>query len=266
MTIPVYYHIPKCGGCYVNGVVMRLLMARYGSEEVKIIQSHEHGVCLFLRGSKLNNRFNPFFGSRRELLNIVEASKELLAICVIPTNVDARGVFEYVDIILKVLGHKPSFYTTIRSPYTRNRSLYYYLTKEKFDNLSFPDFLKSEHIPDSWVIRNIIGVKDDVKLSEIHFEQAVNFLSKFQVSNIANAHLMVFDVFGFQEKIQLGEVFQNKSTHNNVTLESMPTEISDSFYMKVKWDTKLYSKLSARFYKPKKWTSKLFSFVNDNLT
>ena len=179
---------------------------------------------------------------------------------------DARGVFEYVDIILKVLGHKPCFYTTIRSPYTRNRSLYYYLTKEKFDDLSFSDFLNSEHIPDSWVIRNIIGVENNVKLSKLHFEQAVNFLSKFQVSNIANAHLMVFEVFGFREKLELGEVFQNKSTHNNVSLESMCPEVVDSFYKKVKWDTKLYSGLSSRSYKPKRWTSKLFSFVNDNIT
>ena len=87
--------------------------------------------------------------------------------------------------IIDLCEAEPFNFTIFRDPFSRQQSLYYYLTSDasahepshhSIKENSFINYLNSSSLEDSWLIRVLSGVKSTTKLNKYWLEIASNFL------------------------------------------------------------------------------------------
>lgn len=246
MKLPVYFHIPKCGGTYTQGLIARLLHGEY--EDVSFVQNLALGVCCTLRGYKPKTYTRMYYhtGSEDDFLTYVSKCEQVMAVTIMPVISDKYPFFKLVSDLADMQDATLHYFTTIRSPYERLRSLYYHLYPRKFGDLTFEAFLRSEHCMGSWLAQNLLG---QIKLDDFnatHLELAYKVLSTWDISEIHNVNNLLAQVFdGIVTDVvtkckSYQNVITNAGSHNKPLLSDLGKETAAVFNRNMHYDQQLY--------------------------
>jgi hypothetical protein len=275
--IPVFYHIPKNAGTYVINwmlIAFRHYRRAYTDwlknhtpekDSIKCLQITSEGfiIAKFLIGDP--NYFCETFTcvdkkhSNTEWdIDIKNLSKDLFKnVFLFGVVIEARG-FRSFDHILKVVdNYNLHQFIILRDSFSRAQSFYNYITSdssthERTHGLvksdTFEKYVLSEKLEDSWLIRNLVNIKDCTAINESYYAQTINILNSFNVYNIKNTDNAIREVFnicyGFDTKnIELkswDNIAENKTKHKKINIEELSKQAQEVFKKRTFWDQKIY--------------------------
>jgi hypothetical protein len=145
----------------------------------------------------------------------------------------------------------------LRDPFSRAQSLYNYNTSDSSNHerthiliksKTFEDYVTSEQLEDSWLIRNLINLNDPESLEERHFQQSLEILKSFNVYDIKDTDKAIQQTFqecyGFDtQKIELKSwdvITKNETNCKKINIEELSKKSQETFKQRTYWDQKLY--------------------------
>jgi|LakMenEpi03Aug12_release.lakeMendotaPanAssembly.Ray.scaffolds.fasta_scaffold00095_5 hypothetical protein len=284
--IPVFLHIPKNAGTYVLSVITSIFRfyLRDKSPINKPVQNLDlrkfhildsnNKQCMKLIVWDFNNLRKSLNEISPDLkhnfvdnINITDLDPVLneikngnlflFSVFIEPRGVKLikQGVFENIfDKINKI----PIYFTIFRHPYDRVLSLYNYIksgaskheaTHQSIRFETFEEYISSNEIEESWLIRNLCDLPPFRPIIENDFEVACSILKKFQIENISNTDKIIDSVFTecydcTRSIIKEGTVLDKNATvySENLKLElsSLSKEAMDKFLERIMFDRRLY--------------------------
>lgn len=273
--IPVYLHIPKNAGTYLIHVFTNYFVRLIGSASELHVQrltvfGDDFNLTLFVKFNSdywktdENIKEHHFSAARARkcgfpTLKTYIENKQLnvLAIVVEPENGELRPSFSKVEQILNLCGSKGVYFSIFREVFSRQQSLYNYITGEESSHepshksikeASFVEYLSSDSLEDSWLIRSTTGMKDDWTITGFWFNQCCNFLNSlnFLIKDIKNTDDIINEVLFscFKEGLSSSDTNTNmrNSTkiENKITIDDLDKETKQKFLKQTYWDRKLY--------------------------
>ena len=277
--IPVFYHIPKNAGTYVSDLMLIafryyrrpytdwLRMYRPERDSIKCLQVIKDGfmVAKLLVGDpssfcEHNLKFAKKHSSVEWDIQLQDIHSEaLMNFFLFGVIVEGRG-FKVKSLILNLLnGYIPHQFLILREPFSRAQSLCSYIKSERSIHErthglikadTFEDYIMSEQLEDSWIIRNLIPVENSIPLNEQHFNEAVNILSQFNIYSIKDtthavqeAFLTCYDFDVLKVKLNhWDEIHKNENKKTNkLQIKNLSPEIQQTFNNRTFWDNKLYN-------------------------
>lgn len=284
--IPVFLHIPKNAGTYVLGITMSLFR-HYGISKgwrnkpnwnlnLRRILLQKEGVqiaTVFIYDPEEIRKTNKNFKSHHmdEYCNTVDIDSFLQElknkkIKLFSIIIESRGL-KYIkdnlyEIICKQHGSFPFYYAIFRNPYDRALSMYHYITSSKsvhelthkaITSKTFTDYIKSDKLEDSWLIRNLNNIPDYENITENDFNDACSILNNFKINDILNVNQLIDDVFFNCYGITISNIVTNEIIDKNITsyknkicFEELDEETKKIFLNRTELDQKLYNKYSKK--------------------
>ena len=144
----------------------------------------------------------------------------------------------------------------LRDPFYRAQSIYNYNTSEESVNdyshdsiksKTFEDYVTSEQLEDSWLIRNLTNINDAESLQESHFQQAQKILKSFNVYDIKDTDIAIQQTFKEcyefdTRKIELKPwdiITKNETNYKKINIEELSEKSQAIFKNRVFWDYKI---------------------------
>ena len=197
-----------------------------------------------------------------QTLSISDLTEDLLEkLSIIFVSIEARG-FRRVNDSLKLLFsflsksvlHK---FIILRDPFSREQSLYNYLTSTKskheqthnlFNSPSFEEHVMSKQLQDSWIIRVLSDIPAGTTLTEEHFNEACEILETMEtydinhtVKAIQDALSKCFNVNNFDPH-KIGSSKMNKNEYNKLKFSELSLDTQKRFNDHKHWDLQLYKR------------------------
>lgn len=266
--IPIFLHIPKCGGTYVLSWAMymfRLRTERQKLENERCLISVKHNdstlftilSCIPNFTNDLNNRWNIIIDLDTFLLKL--SNKEIKVFFIM---IEDNGFIaiknKTIESICDIVNKSPIYYMTMRDSFFRCQSLYSYLNSENSNHesshgliksITFEDYLRSEELEDSWLIRVLIGIPDGESISDQHFDQVCTILDGVKIKDIQDIDLLIDEMF--QECYSIPrqdplpkQIILNKNETNapKIAFSELNEETQSIFLKRTEFDIKLYNK------------------------
>jgi hypothetical protein len=259
-TIPVFYHVPKNSGFYIinritNSIwkhVLKNIRIIYITDERRILAQ----IVTLEEHQKLNTSDIKIYNLHISNLDS-DFFKELSILAIF---IEAAG-FRFADNIINTVSKKikiqftPYKFITLREPFSRERSLYHYLTSDKskyelthgaLKSPSFEQHIMSEQLQDSWLIRSLLNLTNNTKLTEEHFHKTCQLLQNFQVFDSNNADQAIKEAlsvcFGIEYNEQETNAYiRNENIYHKMKFEQLQPEAQKRFSEVKKWDQGLYN-------------------------
>ena len=265
--IPIFYHIPKNCGTYVYHSFLHSARA-YNQRKIQIIRiilEEKFVIAKLIVIDNLNflNEYGKFTSLNSAKitwnLSVEDLTEDILQrLSIHSVFIDGRG-FRHTETSLKSLFlflakfslHK---FIILREPFSREQSLYHYLTSDKskhekthgiFKSDSFQEHIVSKQLQDSWLIRNLSGISSEVELTENYFNRSCEVLNNFNVYDTKDTDTaikeMLLKCFNIQE-FDIESVANKK--HDNIYIkikfEDLPVDVQNTFKERKYWDQKIY--------------------------
>jgi hypothetical protein len=270
--IPVYYHIPKCGGTYILYLYQYL---NKENEKKYCKQNWNNYVCrkinVYLNPfrylemtavieldylSKINSNLESYSDtfSIEQLYKLIDENKiKITSMFIQPTGdgnmLDSKN---QVDKLLSHMNKQPEYFTITRDVFERLYSEYSYLTnsisdheptKEIYKNyISFEDFLINSNTYNNQITRHIAY---NLELNEKSFSSIRLFFDNFTIGTMNNIHKTATSIW----KICYGwaadctdQSFYKNENKNKLKIKVSP-QAEEQFKIKTEWDRKLYDYL-----------------------
>jgi len=273
--IPVYYHIPKCGG---TTVLTTLNYFNFKTNRKFYIDNDlewDNRICQVLRvflheDRRLNcvvtfkNKFNDNtvyidrhicscdFKTFSKLYNNGELS--IYAICVEPTgDANLKQSFDTVCLFFKENSDIDILpFTIFRNIFDRHYSEYMYLNSDMskhekshgvFKDMTFEQYIESNIFPFNYICQTV-----QRKPSEENIEYIINFFKQFRILDMSNIIDNLFSILNECQpnKLDYSAVFSeqnittNKNTYNKISLNNLSQKSQEIFLFKTSLDRKLY--------------------------
>ena len=266
-SIPVFYHIPKNCGTYVYHSFFRSARVHNQSEIqiVRVILEEKYVIAKLIVIDNLNflNEYGKFTSLNSKKiawkLSVEDLTEDILQrLSIHSVFIEGRG-FRHTETSLKSLFlflakfslHK---FTILREPFSREQSLYNYLTSEKskheyshgiFKSASFEEHLVSKQLQDSWLIRNLSDIPTSEKLTEDHFNIACEKMRNLKAYDIKDtdeaikeALLKCFNIQDFNTDTVANKKHENK--YKKIKFSELPLDTQNIFKKRKYWDQKLH--------------------------
>jgi hypothetical protein len=275
--IPVFYHIPKNAGTYVSDWM--LMSFRYyrriytdwlknfslNQDSIKCLQikSNEFIVAKFLIGDpnyfcETLNVFDKKHSNTEWDIDINNLNENLLAnVFLFGIIIEARG-FSCRDEITKLAkNYDLHQFIILREPFLRAQSFYNYITSDlsaherthgKIKSLTFEDYVLSEELEDSWLIRNLNNTNNSTPINEDLYQQTVEMLKQFHVFHIKETDKALQETFlvcyGFDiaqiERRAWDTLTKNETSNKKINFEQLSLEAQTTFKNRTYWDELLF--------------------------
>lgn len=257
--LPVFFHIPKNAGTYIT--TTSYCAAHELSNGNKYYVDVVKGNTFFYRlicfdQGDLNNKYKKINSDRYQInfedLDLSDLKLIMIRIC------DAGFGCYHEDIYSSLpVDVQPYEFICLREPYDRILSLYSYIksaqsskepTHRAFGSSSFVEYLNSHQLEDSWLIRNLLNIPDNVLLEREHFNETCKLLDNmyvFTIDNVDNALAKVFeDCYDFNiSKKQFKNVISNQAQSKlNVPFDSLDMQSKAAFQVRTSWDRQIYER------------------------
>ena len=225
--LPCFLHVPRSGGTYLlykSSEFLRLygLKNNWNNRlnwnlDIRLIFVSIDSKVIFtaiaydrLQNYKNNKNFKPIYGPYSDIIEyekfIQVCQEDELIISSIAIESDGAHLIRsgFFDNFLSKIGLSPIYYCTLREPYDRAVSLYYYIngassahepTHNQIKSNSIEDYLCSYELEDSWLIRVLTGLEDSQEINEKSFEKACQLLSPFIIKDVSKIDELIHEVF-----------------------------------------------------------------------
>jgi hypothetical protein len=285
--VPVFLHIPKNGGTYTMNLLMayfsRIFNEPQNQEDFFIkritVESDSYNLTVFVKFTDEYHKtdslikLHPFAiksgadnpkarACAMPTLKEYLTNKRLiiLAINVEPiSDNDMRVGLEEAHNLLGLVNSRPCNFTLMRDTLSRQQSLFYYLTGEESSHepthgsivqTSLIDYLQSEDLEDSWLVRVLTDVPSDTNLNEHWFNKTIDYLNSnhFSIGDISQADETINKILNdcYGEKInQLDKqsIFRNSTQNQHkITINDLNEKTKQKFLDRTYWDRKLWER------------------------
>ena len=278
--IPVFYHIPKNAGTYVSDwmlIAFRYYRRTYTDwlkthtpekDTIKSIQIIENGfiIARVLIGDPKHfcEKF-PYFIQKRsgtewdiEFENVtLNFIKNLFIFGII---IESRGFKKRYNILNLFKDCNFHEFLILRDSFLRAQSIYNYNKSEQSKHEyshglikaeTLEEYILSNQLEDSWLIRNLTEIEDSVALDENSFNKAVNALANVKVYDIKYTNKAIQETFlncyNFDsQQIKLNSwdmITKNETFDKKIKFEELPKNTQLVFLERTYWDNKLYNTL-----------------------
>lgn len=287
--LPTFYHVPKNAGTYAISVFIglmrkhRIIMnpefhATLKHESVRNIEVYHDNVVVARilaldwtdwcssaeHIKKLPHSPIDYKITLDHLKQLILPGKKDLELFTIIIESDGFPIHETIcDIFNKE--NELCRFLIVREPISRQKSIFNYLTSQdsvheyshhniKQDEeaqVHFDKFLtRHGKKEDSWIIRTLLDVPVEDKLTDEHYKQATNILDKFKISDIKKTDDLIEEVYEQCYQIKLSKIephFLNAVVRNEST-NKKSVEITNMKEVErhLKWDIELYNRYSTR--------------------
>jgi len=284
--IPIYYHIPKCGGTYILNLY-EYLSRQYRNHN--ILYDKQNFTSTKLRVSLNNNKFVDIvtivkkqdlleFGfksnytsnnfedvyyevlSIKELYNFVNKyNVKITSIFIQPTGdgnmLESRNE---VDKFVSCIEQKPRYFVIIRDVFDRLYSQYCYLkseisshenTRQSVANYNdFEDFLINAENYTNMITGHIAY---NLVLDDNSFDKVKEFFSNFTIGTMESIHKTAMDIWNdchdLPKRLSRNNFYRNANKDKkNISINDISDKAKKQFLLKTKWDRKLYAYLSQK--------------------
>lgn len=257
--IPVFMHIPRCGGSYVFSSL--ILLARHyrnlnrpgnGVVHLEIFSKSNLILRIAAVGSGVDR-----FESSVQIEDFLAGFHDIFIIGII---VEPAGVSKIKDGLLECLeriyGFQSMWFSCIRSPWELAKSHFKYLSSKRSSHepthegyCKIEDYILSEKFPDSWLLRNIFEIYGEI--NEDLALCAVIFLKKYKfctINNLENAiNRVARRCYNFSlldmPKEWLKNLVRNDSDGVEIPFESISEAGKRVFLERSRVDAFLYKKI-----------------------
>ena len=273
--IPIFLHIPKNSGTYVLSWTMCIFRywgnqrGLYGGDlrRISITQDNKTVMTIFAHVPNCvnNTKFltnaldksNSFIDMYTFLSELLKKQIEVFSMCI-----EAAGFCflrqKLMGLVLEMIKKEPLYYTCIRDAFSRNQSLYNYINSQNsvhelthgcIKSKTFLDYIKSPEMEDSWLIRNLTGISNNISITEKDFENSCDILNIFKITNIKNVDQIMDDVFYECYMLKRDDVpkerryiFKNETPIPKINFLDLDRETQDIFLKKTEFDQKIYKR------------------------
>jgi hypothetical protein len=278
--LPIYYHIPKCGGTYIFALYQYL-----NKENEKKIRKpsgnwNNNQICrriniyldnkrylgatgiieiedLLKLNCKLESHSNAF--SIKELYNLIDNKKiKITSIFIEPTgDGNMSESRKEVDKLLAYINKKPVYFTIIRDVFQRIYSEYAYLVDDMSNHEPTHEYYRLYHDFEQFLIQSnrydnqtSRQIAYNISLDNNSFENIKRFFDDFIIltmQNIKEAAIKVWqECYGWSANCDNDNLFpRNKNINKKkLSIEDISKEAREQFLIKTEWDRKLYAYLS----------------------
>lgn len=274
--VPIYYHVPKCGGTYVYSksyeLIKELQQQNFADRAeldvffIHIFDGSEKNILfriltiqdpkifnnnIFKPSQNLDQKYNVSISDIAMLFSLIENDIYFIVVC-------SAGFIR--DHILKkyLLKHNIQFniYMSLRNIYDRELSTYHYLVSKNSqheinnynnNNLSFAHFIQQT---ENWIITNIISENTPVKHIEYkHLIEAIEICKNWFICDISNIDHIIYSIFSNYQLHDLDQKLQKKFTwvdKNETNYDYVPfIRLTDQarlrFLNQTRWDREFYA-------------------------
>lgn len=175
-----------------------------------------------------------------------------------------RSSDKFCNLIKQMTGQDLKKFIVLRDPLDRECSLFRYLKSERskherthnsIKEESISDYLSSNRVADSWLIRELLNMQDNEIITEDHYNACIKILDEFDVGIIENVDLLIDkvlmecysynanDVFIFLKNINPNRFNVNKNSSEKFTL-NIDEGAVNKFKERAKYDFMLYDHYS----------------------
>ena len=254
--IPIYYHIPKCGGTFVKNLMIATLRRKHKNNlrlyqltrnEYTIGIVYCNSIDLPIPKSSHNNVFFNVeyddFLKHKHLINTVYA-----------VIINARGF----SIHEEIKSHFPTSlsFTLLREPLDRQQSLFNYLSsdvsrREKthgaYKSKTLQEFLGSYEVEDCWLIRVFLGLEPNQIITQQNFDATCQILDKMLINDFKDARSTVDTVlkrcYEFTTVgINTDKLYSNSNPIPKLGRTDIDSKTLETFDNRTGWDSKLYNR------------------------
>jgi hypothetical protein len=199
-NIPVFYHVPKCGGTFFWEHAIVYSMYRDNPNP------NIYDVCFSQIKTSDDNFFVAAFYMQKQkkqkyLIQTID-HKAFLSLCqsdiltpyafCIVSNSKFKYSKEYIDKIITEYNMSSVYITLLRNPISRIQSIFYYKTDFGYwddyygtiKQNTFHDYIYSDQLESNWIIHHTNEYPDSSRLSDKDFEFTLNALKNFHVVGI----------------------------------------------------------------------------------
>lgn len=275
--IPIFYHIPKNAGTYVINwmiVTFRYYRRTYtdwcknhcpDKETIKCLQITNEGfiIAKFLIGDpkyfcETLTGVDKKHSNTEWDINIKNLPKDLFEnVFLFGVVIESHGLKMRHEILNIFKEYQLYQFLILRDPFSRAQSIYYYNTSEEskhdyshgvFKAKTFEEYITSDELSDSWLIRHLCNINNTISLEESHYQEALKILNTFNVYDIKDTekaiqssiqHCYNFDV----QKIKLNPwdtITRNETRGEKINFEDLSQQAQKTFKQTTIWDQKLY--------------------------
>lgn len=272
--IPIYYHIPKCGGTYIYTILPSIISKSTKNNIVfiDITKSNKNNSSIVFRfiltmthNEMLDLNPKVFFknkekehsGQYRYSSNIVlidEIFNTILLKNYVKFIMISSAGFKIADILYNQLDQhavKYKQYMTIRDVYDKAMSMYHYLssTNSKHERQHWSQqkdinkFVSMEQ--NNWLVENILNLKNPADYNS--FMRCVNLLNNFFIRDISNINDILTDIclsIGLDIKNISYQQYccsRNQTIYDKPKFTDFPNQVRINFLNRTRWDREIYA-------------------------
>ena len=266
-SIPLFYHIPKNSGTYVSNCLLQAARKHNKNkiQVMRVILQEKFILAKLILIDNLNflkedDKFTSLNSAEITWnLRVEDLTEDILQrLSIHSVVIEARG-FRDTETSLKSLFlflakfnlHK---FLISREPFSREQSLYNYLTSDKsshehthaaFASSSFQEHIMSKQLQDSWLIRNLLNIQHGVNLTEDTFNKAREVLKNFKIYDakdtdkaVKEVILKCFNIQDFDTQSSVSKKHDN--IYKKIKFEELSLDAQNHFKERKFWDQKLY--------------------------
>jgi len=258
MKLPVFFHIPKNAGTYVFKSSFSALENCYeqnGCYRINVLKDEVvHYRLLCTTSRDLDSEIYTKIGRSRFQVKLSDLKFDHLSMFMLV--ISSEGFKSYKEDIYSILPDNVSTheFLCLREPYSRAQSLYSYLnsnqsshepTHKSMDNKSFVEYLNSDQLESSWLIKNLLDLPCEEPVTQDHFDNTCKLLDAMDVCGIDTIDSCLAKVLKECHNLDIGgkRPHMNETIDKDVsTFESMDELTRNNFIVKTKWEQQLYDK------------------------
>lgn len=269
--IPVFLHIPKSGGTYFLSWAMSMFRLWTQKQELyngRYLISVKHNDLIVLSVIACVKNCTNFINNPNDNYNIIidldkfllELSKKEIKIFFIMIEPDGFFMVKNraIEYMCNIVEKYPIYHMTIRDSFSRCQSLYNYLNHKNSSHelfhgdikyITLRDYIHSDKLEDSWLIRVLNNIPDSESISEQHFDEVCTILDNFKIKDIQEIDSLIDEIFEECYSMARKDVLpiqiiinRNETKMPKIDFSELDNETQEIFLRRTEFDRDLYKK------------------------